>query len=195
MSPDLESREQRPRSTPRTGKWLLPGAAGVVLVGGLVALLVALNVGGIRGSGLQQPVSGAPAAPAKPTPAKPNVPLEPDARRVAGRFILSAVVRRNLADSYAITAPALRQGLTLQQWETGNIPVVPYPTADLKPVRLSVTRSTKNAASIRVFLDPRVATAGIKAQIFIMQLEKTGGSWLVTAWVPYNAIAIPLTQT
>ena len=114
---------------------------------------------------------------------------------MAGRFILSAVVRRNLADSYAITAPALRQGLTLQQWETGNIPVVPYPTADLKPVRLSVTRSTKHEASIRVFLDPRVATADIKPQIFIMQLEKTKGSWRVTAWVPYNAIAIPLTQT
>lgn len=114
---------------------------------------------------------------------------------MAGRFILSAVVRRNLADSYAITGPALRQGLTLKQWQTGNIPVVPYPTPELKPVHMSVTLSTKNEASIRVFLDPKVTTADVKPQIFIMQLQKSQGSWLVTAWVPYNAIAIPLAQT
>ncbi len=186
---------QEKRSTPRTGKWLLPGVAGAVLVAGVVALLVALNVGGSRGTATQKPVANAPATTAKPAPAKSKVPLEPEARRVAGRFILSAVVRRNLADSYAITGPALRQGLTLKQWQTGNIPVVPYPTPELKPVHMSVTLSTKNEASIRVFLDPKVTTADVKPQIFIMQLQKSQGSWLVTAWVPYNAIAIPLAQT
>lgn len=175
-------------SDPRIGRWLLPGFAGLVLVGGIVAVLVGFNVGGMRGS-------------AKPGPATRNepavvprkvvkAPLEPEARRVAGRFILTAVARRHLAESYALVAPSLKQGLTLKQWETGVIPVVPYPAYDLKPVRMSVTLSTKTEASIRVFLDPKPG-AGVKSQIFILQMKKFGSRWLVTTWVPYNAIAIP----
>ena len=180
-------------STPRTGKWLLPGIAGAVLVGGVVGILVAFDVGGIRGEAKPGPATrNEPAAVQKK---ESKVPLEPEARRVAGRFILSAVVRHNLADSYPLVAPSLRQGLTLAQWKTGNIPVVPYPTTEIKPVHMSVTRSTRSEASIRVFLDPKVATPDIKAQIFILQMEKIDGRWLVTSWVPYNAIVIPLAQT
>ena len=64
------------------------------------------------------------------------------------------------------------------------------PVDDIKPVRLSVTRSTSSEASIRVYLDPK-RPGKVKPQIFIMQLRKIGGRWLVAAWVPYNAIAIP----
>lgn len=181
--------EARRRSTPRIGKWLLPGAAGVVLVAGVIAVLVAFDVGGIRGSAEPGPAqrAGANVLPDK----IPQAPLEPEARRVAGRFILTAVARTNLAESYALVAPSLRQGLTLEQWKTGNIPVVPYPTTDLKPVRMSVSRSTKTEAILRVFLDPK-SGSDVGAQIFILQLKKFGNQWLVTSWVPYNAIAIPL---
>lgn len=176
------------RSAPRIGKWILPGVGGLVLAGGIVAILVAFDVGGIRGS-------APPGPPVRNEPATvvttaPKVPLEPEARRVAGTFILSAVARRDLAKSYPLAAPSLRGSLTLKQWETGNIPVVPYPALDVKPVRMNVTSSTANQASLRVFLDPRPGVK-VAAQVFIMNLEKIDGKWLVTAWVPYNAIAIP----
>lgn len=178
----------RRASTPRIGKWILPGIGGLVLAGGIVAVLVAFDVGGLRGS-------APPGPPVRNEPATvvttaPKVPLEREARRVAGTFILSAVARRNLAESYPLAAPSLRGSMTLKQWETGNIPVVPYPALDVKPVRMNVTSSTATEASLRVFLDPRPGVK-VEPQIFIMNLEKIDGKWLVTAWVPYNAIAIP----
>ena len=109
---DGSQRTRRP-STPRSGKWLLPGIGGAVLVGGVVAILAAFDVGGIRGSA--EPGPATRNEPATVVKKLPKVPLEPEARRVAGRFILTAVARKNLAESYALTAPKLRQGLTLAQ--------------------------------------------------------------------------------
>lgn len=190
-SMDGSQRTRRP-SSPRSGKWLLPGIAGAVLVGGLVAILVAFDVGGIRGSAEPGPATrNESAAVAKKLP---KVPLEPEARRVAGRFILTAVARKHLAESYALAAPKLRQGLTLAQWKTGNIPVVPYPTEELKPVRMSVKISTGTHANIMVFLDPRPG-AEAKSQIFIIELDKIGTRWFVSTWVPFNPPAIPLSTS
>ena len=176
------------RSRPRIGRWLLPGAAALLLAGGTVAVLVAFDVGGIRGTAPPGPPTRTD-EPAVVTP-ETKSPLEPETRRVAGRFILTAVARRELDEAWSLAAPQLRGGLTLEQWRTGSIPVVPYPVDDIKPVRLSVTRSTSSEASIRVYLDPK-RPGKVKPQIFIMQLRKIGGRWLVAAWVPYNAIAIP----
>ena len=189
MDPAAKSPSGRKASAPHTGKWLLPGAAGAVLVGGIVAVLVAFNVGGVRGDAKPGPAirSEAPAVPQ----AAVKVPLAPEARRVAGRFILTAVARKNLAEAYQLVAPSLKRGMTLKQWEQGNIPVVPYPTQELKPVHMAVDTSTAEDASIRVFLDPK-AGVKVKPQIFYLRMKKFGSHWLVTGWVPYNAIPIPL---
>lgn len=57
-----------------------------------------------------------------------TVGVDPDARRVAGEFIKTAVARKNLAASYDLVSPELRQGMTRKQWATGEIPVVYYPS-------------------------------------------------------------------
>lgn len=69
---------------------------------------------------------------ARPKPAvtaerQQPVKLDPAARQVADKFILTAVARKNLGEAYELTHPDLRQGLTKQQWLTGNIPVQYYP--------------------------------------------------------------------
>src|SRR3954471_10486290 len=46
-----------------------------------------------------------------------------------GLFVSSSVARHHPERSWALVDPALRQGLTKQQWSAGNIPVVPYPAA------------------------------------------------------------------
>ena len=183
------SEHSRRPSTPRVGKWLLPGIGGAILVGGVVAILVAFDVGGIRGSA--EPGPATRNAPATVVKKQSKVPLEPEARRVAGRFILTAVARKHLTESYGLVAPSLKQGLTLAQWKTGNIPVVPYPTEELKPVRMAVKVSTGTHANIMVFLDPKPGAA-VKPQIFIIELDKIGARWLVSTWVPFNPPAIPL---
>lgn len=189
MNPGALNTPGRRGSTPHIGKWLLPGAAGAVLVGGIVGVLVAFNVGGIRGDAKPGPATRNE-APAVAAPSV-KVPLAPEARRVAGRFILTAVARKNLAEAYELAAPSLKRGMTLKQWEQGDIPVVPYPTQELKPVHMAVDTSTGREASIRVFLDPK-AGVGVKPQIFFLQMKKFGSRWLVTGWVPYNAVPIPL---
>ena len=106
------------------------------------------------------------------------------------------MARKNLAEAYQLVAPSLKRGMTLKQWEQGNIPVVPYPTQELKPVHMAVDTSTSEEASIRVFLDPKAgAGAGVKPQIFFLQMKKFGSRWLVTNWVPYNAVPIPLSTS
>lgn len=183
------SADSQRRSTPRLGKWLLPGIAGAVLVAGVAAILVAFDVGGIRGSAAPGPATRN--APATVVKTLSKVPLEPEARRVAGRFILTAVARKHLAESYDLVAPSLKRGMTLAQWELGDIPVVPYPTEELKPVRMSVKISTGTHANIMVFLDPKPGV-DLKPQIFIIELDKINAHWLVTTWVPFNPPAIPL---
>ena len=59
---------------------------------------------------------------------------------------------------------------------------------------MAVDTSTGQEASIRVFLDPK-AGAAVKPQIFFLQMKKFGSRWLVTNWVPYNAVPIPLSTS
>ena len=56
-----------------------------------------------------------------------KAPLTNEARRVAMRFIQTAVARENLEEAWTLVGPKLRGGLTKAQWVTGENPVVPYP--------------------------------------------------------------------
>ena len=58
-------------------------------------------------------------------------------------------------------------------------------------MRMAVKISTGTHANIMVFLDPKPG-ADVKAQIFIIELDKIGAHWLVSTWVPFNPPAIPL---
>ena len=55
--------------------------------------------------------------------------------RVLRRFILTAVNRQDVGSSWDVSAPSLREGFSRKQWESGDLPVVPYPALDrcLKP--------------------------------------------------------------
>ena len=56
-----------------------------------------------------------------------KAPLSPEAKRVAMRFIQTAVARENLDEAWHLVGPNLRGGLTKARWTTGANPVVPYP--------------------------------------------------------------------
>jgi hypothetical protein len=99
------------------------------------------------------------------------VPLDNAARRVAGRFILTAVARKNLGESYELTHPELRQGMTKKEWLTGNIPVQPYPVEKIESATFKVDESYPNEAVLEVALLPP-ANAELKPQIFFIGLKK-----------------------
>ena len=174
----------------RRGRRLVFVASLLVLVSGIVAATVAFF--GNTGESLESPLSNKPA---QVFTERKQVPLDKEARRVAARFILTAVARENLGESYELSHPSLRQGMSKKEWLTGNIPVQPYPTAELDKATFKVDESYADEAILEVALLPK-ASAKIKPQIFYIGLKKVGatgsaGRWQVYYWTPRAPPQVP----
>jgi hypothetical protein len=163
----------------------LPWVVAVVLVGGAIA-------GGIiwsnTGKSTATPLTNQPATDVSKVPA--TVKLQPGAQKVARRFIETAVARKNLPEAYSLVTQQLKQGQSLKSWNTGNIAVIPYPVDAIKYAPMKIDFSYPKEAQIQVALLPKAGT-GVKAQLFIMDLVKRNGSWLVNSWVPKSSPMVP----
>jgi hypothetical protein len=182
---------------PGSRSWLSWLSALVLVVGLTLVVTRALDVWG--GSSGTKAVTVKPATTAPRTTASSHektVPLEQAARAVARRFLLTAVARRHLAESYDLVGAALRQGMTRTQWATGNIPIIPYPVTEKSFVPLSVDFSYENHALLEVTLMPDAGHAATKAQQFFLELRAYGKGkakhWLVVGWVPHAAPIVPI---
>jgi hypothetical protein len=111
--------------------------------------------------------------------------------RTALRFVNTAVARRHSEEAYELVAPDLRQGLTREQWRTGEIPVVPFPATE---VRVRVDYSYRNELGLRMMLIPP-STSELRPATFNMDLQAAGSGderrWLVSSWTPDAAAPIP----
>jgi hypothetical protein len=175
------ARLKRARRFARLAPWI----SALVLVAGIVTFLLVF----FRNTA--KPVDSAtPLTPAKPASvaAQKNVPVPKQARLVAGRFILTAVQRKRLAEAWKLAGPPIRAGVTYKQWLRGNIAVVPW-FGRLGAVPLKVDYSYPGEAQFTVILAPKPGTKGTP-DTFIMGLKKYGKDWKVTAWVPYEPPAV-----
>ena len=109
--------------------------AAWVLAGGSVCAAVILLL--VLGSDTDPPKERFSDVPAVETKREIEAPLPHEARRVAVRFIQTAVARENLEEAWTLVGPNLRGGLTRREWLTGNNPVVPFPVSDLGGGRFS----------------------------------------------------------
>ena len=159
----------------------------VVLVVGIVIAVVAVRYSN-TGHSTATPLTNKPAVDDSKIPA--TVKLPPGANRVARRFIESAVARKNLASAYSIVTQEIKQGQSLKSWKTGNIAVVPFPVVDVKYAPMKIDFSYPKEAQIEVALLPKAGTK-IHGQLFIMDLVKHDGKWLVNSWVPRSSPAVP----
>jgi hypothetical protein len=167
-------------------QWL-PWIAALVFVAGGVAFLIAFfgNTAEERsiaptGNGAVQDVSGVPK----------TVPVDPDARMVAGKFITTAVTRKDLKTAWSLTEPNgyLRPpGLTFKQWMTGNIPVQVFPAEAIDAASYRVESSFKNELTLNVYIFAK-PKSGIKSQAFFIVLHPSGTGknkrWLVNNFIP-----------
>ena len=123
-----------------------------------------------------------------------KAPLADEARRVAVRFIQTAVAREHLDEAWTLVGPQLRGGLTRAQWLTGENPVVPYPVDELEVAPYKVDASYTKSALLEVALLPRRGS-GVRAQVFFLELKKLGGRngerWVVDNWVPRASAVTP----
>jgi hypothetical protein len=167
--------------------------AGLVLVAGVVAFGVARLGSSDSEPSTQTRTATQTASVPRTETAELAVPVPEAARVVAGRFILWAVstkaTRADLARSWELLHPELKAdcACTRQEWLTGNIPVQPYPVADVETGTFAVDESFDDRIVLEVALLPR-AGAGVPSQIFYIGLKAVGEGakkrWLVDYWAP-----------
>ncbi|HST17858.1 MAG TPA: hypothetical protein VLK36_09330 [Gaiellaceae bacterium] len=158
----------------------LPWVVGIVVLAGVAALVIAL----LPSSSGHKNAALTPNVPAKVVSQVPKtVKLDPQAEKVARRFIQTAVARKHLAEAYKLAGPQVVQGQTLKQWMGGNIAVIPFPVNAVSLAPMKVDYSYKNEALIEVALLTK-PKSGVKSQLFTMQLNRIDGKWVVNSWVP-----------
>ncbi len=169
---------------------LLPWLGAAILVAGIVVFLVhrtnqvdAAQNAADKQSTLSQPPAGPKA-----------VPLPRAARITAGKFVIDAVQRKDLAAAWKLVGPELKAGVTYKQWLKGDIPVVPFPVA-LASAPLKVDLATANKAVLEVALVPKKASQRKAGGVFWLNMRTIGTGknrhWVVTSWVPRYAPPIP----
>lgn len=164
--------------------WALGGVAAAT---GVVLVLV-------FGPNKNPPPQHVSATPAQQPEHLVKAPLPHEARRVAVRFIQTAVARRNLEEAWTLVGPNLRGGLTKERWLTGENPVVPYPIDKLEVAPYKIDEAYTRSALLEVALLPRKGS-GVRAQVFFLGLKKVGAGgqarWVVDNWVPRAAAVVP----
>jgi hypothetical protein len=126
--------------------------------------------------------------------ADPFTPVEQrQVRAVAVRFIESAVYRKHVVDSFALTTGELHQGLSRADWAKGTIPVVPYPQQAVDTVRWRVDYSFAKEVGLQVAFYPK-ARSGVDRQVFDITLQNRGKAgaahWLVSYWAPEGGVQV-----
>ncbi len=103
------------------------------------------------------------------------------------RFVRSAVTREHVDASYDMASPSLKQGMTRREWDTGNIPVIPFPAVGLVGWRVDYAYRNDVALDLSLVADKKSDTVG---KTFTIELRRYGKRWLVEAWVP-NGVSGP----
>ena len=103
--------------------------------------------------------------------------------RTLQRFVVDAMGRRDLASAYRLSSPALRGGLTLDQWTAGRIPVYPYTARPGSSRGWELRFREGSLAALEVFLYPgrRESNGPITVAV---DMRKIDGRWLVDGVAP-----------
>lgn len=100
------------------------------------------------------------------------------------QFVRTAVVRRHLDRAYELAGPALTQGMSRSEWETGNIPVVPFPAIGV--AAWNVAYSYDNDVAFNLSLVAKPGASPVIGKTFTIELKRRDhrSPWLVASWFP-----------
>jgi hypothetical protein len=169
---------------------VLPWLGAAILIAGIVVFLINRTH---RIDAKENSANKAAAASYKPQRQPKTVPLDRAARLAAGRFVIDAVQRKNLAEAWKLSGSEIRGGMTYKEWMTGDIPVIPFPDKIVSaPLKIDI--STKNHALVEVALvsaHPKKVPGGV----YWLEMRAIGAGknrhWVVVSWVPRYAPPIP----
>jgi hypothetical protein len=180
------------KATRRVPLWrrALPWVAGVVLFFGAIAAMAVFL--GNTAHPQKETFSNEPVVDVTKPEKTIQVPAE--VKTIAQKFILTAVARKNLADAYELVGPQIKQGMSLAEWKTGKIAVIPFPVDKLAYAPFKVDYAHPNDILMEVALLAKDGS-GVKSQLFFINLKKFGkganARWLVDNWVPRSSPRIP----
>ncbi len=156
-----------------------------LLAAGVVALIVALLPN--HADTTATPISNVPAQ----TVAKdPVAPVDPAAIRIGRRFLLTAVVRKNLDWAYDHVHVYMRGRMTRAQWDTGNIPVIPFDAENAATTGFDPVFHLREEVEFLIVLVPKRHSiyGGTRPLAFYIALRRAGdkpnGRWLVSYFEP-----------
>lgn len=164
------------------------GAAFAAAAGSVAALVVLFPSPSPSKEAEVSTVEGDIVLPDKP---HPFVTRKKDVLDVASRFVVTAVERRHVEDSWDLAAPSLKKGFTKRKWAKGTIPVVPFYPVDY--ARWRVSYSFEKEVDLLVALFPPVKK-GVKRRIptvfdiTLQRFQRNGQPrWLVSSFLPRAA--------
>jgi hypothetical protein len=108
----------------------------------------------------------------------------------AREFMITAVRRERVADSWELAAPSLRQGMSREEWARGEIPVVPYPV-DFAKYRFDY--SYRDVVGLQAYVFPPAGETTVRPMVFYIDLVPQGTGknrrWLVKSLTPAGTSA------
>jgi hypothetical protein len=103
---------------------------------------------------------------------------------VAEKFVMTAVARKHVEDSWELAAPSLREGYTKRSWSKGEIPVVPYPVYSAR-WRLGYSVTDEVNVKVALFPPPRSKMAAAVFDLVLERFRPHGHTrWLVSQFTP-----------
>lgn len=108
------------------------------------------------------------------------------AKRTIAEFVEYAVQRKNPVKSYDLVTQAFKQGLTREEWATGNIPVIPY-GPPLTVAEVVEVRFNPQQIETVVLLGSRQEGR----TLFFLDLVRTCAGWKVDYWAPAAPTGTP----
>jgi hypothetical protein len=159
----------------------------LIKIGVLLAFIPAIYVGArLSTSGNPENANG-PEVPdyAQPKRSPFTAAEKREVRPVLAQFIRYAVAREDPARAWDVAGPDIREGLTRRQWDTGNIPVVPYPASHKGLGSWSYVKySYTNTVGLEVFVFPKPGSGYSAMTADAEVLKKPDGRWFVNYWLP-----------
>ena len=168
------------KDSPRAQRRFFFASLGV-LVAGIVALIVFVVLPSKETKDL--PIRNVKADIVKPDP---KAPVDPKAIQIGRKFLLTAVVRKDLAWAYDNVHPNLKGRMSLKEWETGNIPVIPCDAENAKTTAFITQFSYQREVEFEIALIPKPHSkfCGERPLRFYIALQREhnrpDGRWLVS---------------
>ena len=103
-------------------------------------------------------------------------------------FVRAGVTRSDPSAAWELATPAMRSAVTRKEWNSGQLPVLPFPAKIEDNPTWNVLTSYPGDVTIDVLLQPR---AGAKRGpiAFAVELKKAKQRWLVDSMIPEQGFA------